>query len=758
MKDKPTNESNVKRYPVLRWSIATKLIVVFLALAIILMSLTAYYNLSQGQRLVAWGSVVGVIALVISILLARTITRPIRCLTGAMTSVEQGQPFEPVDIIDVTSGRDEVAQLGRVARGMIPTLHQREEKIKHLNLVLRAVRNVNQLITRERDRDRLLKGACDSLIETRGYYSAWIALLDETGALVTAAEAGLGEDFVPLVEQLKRGELAACGQRALRQSEVVVTKAPASVCAGCPLADKCGGRGVMAVRLEYGEKIYGLSSVSVPADFIADGEERDLFGEVAGDIAFALRNIELEEERQRAEERAQRFLEQQIAVNQLALALGETRDLDTIYHTIYEHVHVLMDADAFIVSFYDSETQLIHAGYVVNLGVVLDVANFPPIPLEEEGHGTQSQAIHTGEPFYTSDHRKALESTRTEYSIRDDGEIVKGPPPPGEQEDSTKSALYVPMKIEGQTIGVMQLQSLRLDAYTQEDIDLIAAVANVAAVAVQNARLYAAVQRELTERQRAEEALKEYSERLEEMVEERTQELCDAQERLICQEKLATLGQLAGGVGHELRNPLGVISNAVYFLQMMQPDADETIEEYLGIISSEVRGAEKIISDLLDFSRTRFPDREKIAISDLVAQVLERCPAPDNVEVTTEIAPDLPPVLVDPRQIGQVLGNLVTNAYQAMPDGGRLTIETSEVFRKPRSVAISISDNGCGISEENRAKIFEPLFTTKAKGIGLGLAMSKNLLEANGGSIGMESDVGKGSTFTVRLPVCEERS
>ncbi len=275
---------------------------------------------------------------------------------------------------------------------------------------------------------------------------------------------------------------------------------------------------------------------------------------------------------------------------------------------------------------------------------------------------------------------------------------------------------------------------------------------------------------EIAERKRAEEALQEYSERLEEMVEQRTQELRDTQERLIRKEKMAVLGQLAGGVGHELRNPLGVISNAIYFLQMTLAEADETTSEYLGIISSEVRCAEKIVSGLLDFSRTRLPDREKIAVSDLVAQVLQRQPPPRDVEVTIKISSDLPPVFVDPRQIGQVLGNLVTNAYQAMPDGGRLMIHVSEgegigrhgdtgtgrpgddlpITPSP-CLRVSISDTGCGISEENLEKIFEPLFTTKAKGIGLGLPISRNLVEGNGGSIEAESEMGKGSTFTVRL-------
>jgi len=276
---------------------------------------------------------------------------------------------------------------------------------------------------------------------------------------------------------------------------------------------------------------------------------------------------------------------------------------------------------------------------------------------------------------------------------------------------------------------------------------------------------------DITERKQAEEALKEYSERLEEMVEERTKELRDAQEELVRKEKLAVLGQLAGGVGHELRNPLGVISNAVYYLQIILPDADEATKEYLEMISSEVHRSEKIVSDLLDFSRSKPADREEIAVSDLVAQLLERQPPPEDVKVTTRIASDLPLVFVDPRQIGQVLVNLVTNAYEAMPEGGRLTIKAEG--EKDR-VYLSITDTGCGIPQENMERLFEPLFTTKARGIGLGLAVSKNLVEANGGSIEVKSpstefipseaeglrtgEEGKGSTFTLILPTKEVQS
>ncbi|MBL7177824.1 MAG: PAS domain S-box protein [Desulfobacteraceae bacterium] len=258
--------------------------------------------------------------------------------------------------------------------------------------------------------------------------------------------------------------------------------------------------------------------------------------------------------------------------------------------------------------------------------------------------------------------------------------------------------------------------------------------------------------KDTTELKRAEEALKKYSERLEQMVEERTKELKDAQEQLVRREKLAILGQLAGGVGHELRNPLGVISNAVYYLKMVMPDAEETIKEYLETISEEVNRSTKIISDLLDFSRIKSVERKEIAVSDLGTQALEKQPVPENVKMATTIPSDLPPVFVDNKQINQVLLNLVTNACQAMPEGGKLSISA---IAKQDKVHVSVTDTGSGISKENMEKLFEPLFTTKARGIGLGLAVSKNLVEANGGSIKVESEKGKGSTFTVILPTKE---
>jgi len=198
--------------------------------------------------------------------------------------------------------RERTAELVEASEKLKKEITERkwvEERIEHLNLVLRAIRNINQLIIRERDRDRLLQGSCENLIETRGYYNAWIAILDESGRLVTSAEAGLGEDFLPIVERLKCCELPDCGQRALSQSGVVTIEEPASTCADCPLAKKYCSRGAISVRLEHGGKVYGLLTVSIHKAIAADEEEKVLFKEVAGDIAFALHSIEVEEEHKR---------------------------------------------------------------------------------------------------------------------------------------------------------------------------------------------------------------------------------------------------------------------------------------------------------------------------------------------------------------------------------------------------------------------------------------------------------------------------
>jgi CheY-like chemotaxis protein len=183
-----------------------------------------------------------------------------------------------------------------------------ETELRHLNAALRAIRSVNQLIVREKEPDRLIQGICKSLIETRGYPSAWIALTDADGAPAMKAQAGLGEAFTPLGELLQHGELPPCGQRVQEHLGAMVIDDPTSICADCPLADCCDGA-KMAARLEHDGTVYGLLAVSLPSDIAADEEEQALVAEIAGDIAFALWGIELEEKRSRAKEELRRHHE-----------------------------------------------------------------------------------------------------------------------------------------------------------------------------------------------------------------------------------------------------------------------------------------------------------------------------------------------------------------------------------------------------------------------------------------------------------------
>ncbi len=273
---------------------------------------------------------------------------------------------------------------------------------------------------------------------------------------------------------------------------------------------------------------------------------------------------------------------------------------------------------------------------------------------------------------------------------------------------------------------------------------------------------------DITERKRAEAALKEYSERLEDMVAERTRELYAAQERLVRQEKLAILGQLAGGVGHELRNPLGAIKNAVFFLNMALLEPGPEVWETLEILNQEVVACERIIGSLLDFARPRAPVPRRVDVNAIMRETLARTALPESVEVATHLDDTLPAIQADPDQLGMVFGNLLRNAVQAMPGGGRLSVTTRPVpsasplllgeWSGVRWVAVSVADTGVGIPEEDLPKLFEPLFSTKAQGIGLGLAVSKLLVAAHGGSVEVQSQVGQGSTFTVKLPAEQEKT
>lgn len=263
-------------------------------------------------------------------------------------------------------------------------------------------------------------------------------------------------------------------------------------------------------------------------------------------------------------------------------------------------------------------------------------------------------------------------------------------------------------------------------------------------------RLIRGLEETTAELQASEEELRATKEELEAA----NEELREAQEQLVRSERLAAIGQLAGGVGHELRNLLSAIKNAVYYLKGKVSKSDLATTdprslEFLKIIDEEVESCSKIISDLLGFSRVGKPAVSPTRIEKIIEEVIARAHLPENIELIKELG-TLPRVAVNPDLIHHAFTNMLQNAKEAMPEGGELRIRARE---KGKFLEVELSDSGHGIPEEILGKIFDPLFTTKAKGIGLGLAVSKTIVERHGGSIGAKSEKGRGTSFTVRLPI-----
>ena len=258
------------------------------------------------------------------------------------------------------------------------------------------------------------------------------------------------------------------------------------------------------------------------------------------------------------------------------------------------------------------------------------------------------------------------------------------------------------------------------------------------------------IYRDITVRKAMEKKLQEYAEHLEEMVEERTRKLRESQERLLKSERLAAIGELATMVGHDLRNPLTSLQNACYYLKMkFGASKDEKLRKIFEVADREINYSNNIIKDLLDFSRVKKPELKKVDIISSIQDALTQLKFPENITLTTKFS-EAPTIEADPYQLRRVFQNITLNGVQAMPDGGELTVSTR---KNGDFVEVAFMDTGVGISEENMDKLFTPLFTTKAQGVGLGLAICKNLVEAHNGRIEVRSKVGEGSTFTVKLPI-----
>jgi signal transduction histidine kinase len=246
--------------------------------------------------------------------------------------------------------------------------------------------------------------------------------------------------------------------------------------------------------------------------------------------------------------------------------------------------------------------------------------------------------------------------------------------------------------------------------------------------------------------------LAEYSQQLEKLVAKRTAELKQTQAKLVKSERLATIGELAAMVGHDLRNPLTGIMGAAYYLKTRHcPELGAKGKEMLGTIENAITYSNKIVDDLLEYSRDLKLELAETTPKALLKTALSLFAVPEKIEVV-DATKDKPLVKVDTEKIRRVFVNLIKNAFDAMPEGGALTVRSREVKGK---LEIAFKDTGTGMSKETLSKLKGgvPLFTTKAKGMGFGLPICRRIAEVHGGKISVESKSGKGTTVTLTIPV-----
>ena len=308
-----------------------------------------------------------------------------------------------------------------------------------------------------------------------------------------------------------------------------------------------------------------------------------------------------------------------------------------------------------------------------------------------------------------------------------------------------RSAMAAPLKHHGKLLGILAVEHEEPEYFGENKLRMLRSIGEQAALAVRNAQLYATLQG--------------YAQNLEAMVEARTKELRNMQEKLIQSEKLAALGRLSAGIAHEVNNPLQPILNC---LEVAIEDLDNNVPvdpEGLRVAEMEVQRIKSIVSRLLDFARPTAGEKIQVDLPVLVKEVLvllnkqtERA----HVQIEARLNP-VPLLDGNPVQLKQVILNLLLNAFEAMPDGGQISIETRPSGDN-EGVYLIVNDTGHGMGGEIMARIFEPFYSTKEQGTGLGLAVTYGIIQGHGGEIKVESEENEGSRFIIWLPLSSQQA
>jgi signal transduction histidine kinase len=489
--------------------------------------------------------------------------------------------------------------------------------------------------------------------------------------------------------------------RVLREGRPVTLERPEDFLAGdWPPAERLGLQSALGLPIVIGGRCMGAVTMGRhhPRAFDATDVERGL-GVTQG-LAVSIEKANL------YQEATQRIAELSL-LHEVGRAITESLELGKILDTCADRLASLLDTSACFVLLMEGDSLV---GAAASGLARLEVSQIRLKP------GDQSLALAA------LDARRPLVATDAARDPRVNPLLVR--------RFEEKSLLAIPMIHRGRAIGVLMFDDRRSQRlFTPGEIERASLVASQLAAAVDNARLYEDLRRSYAE-------------------------LARTQEQLVEKERLAAIGELAAVVAHEVRNPLGAVFNATDTLRRLLGRGGQT-GMLLEILAEEAGRINHIVDDLLDFARPR-----PIAVTDVpLAQALDEAIAASlvrpGIRVERLVAPGVESVSVDSRQLRQALLNLFHNAVQAMPDGGVVRIHASPVERGGKRLAIEVADSGPGIDPDVRDRIFQPFFTTKATGTGLGLAVVRRIAESHGGSVEARNGERGGAVFTLLLPMSE---
>ena len=407
------------------------------------------------------------------------------------------------------------------------------------------------------------------------------------------------------------------------------------------------------------------------------------------------------------------------ALNAISKIISSSLNLDEILSSTIDNILDAPEVDSVRIYLLNDGKKVLNLA--AHKGLSTNFINKPFMKSREPGNGLLGQTLLNGEP-------KVVDNTLQSIGLDVDLLIEEG----------FQSTVYIPLTTRGASIGVMCVSSLNQNTFSSEFVEFLTAIGNHIGVAVDNANVH-------------------------KNIKEAYQDLKEVQEQIVWTEKLASLGKLAATIAHEINNPLAGVLNYIRLIikqlsrNRFSHEKFEDILRYLKIMESETARCGEIVKDLLSFARRTKITMESNSIEDIINKTLNLISHElemKELQVKKNIAPNLPKIKCDFKQIQQVLLNLMYNASEAMPNGGTLTVAADKADGGKALIEVAISDTGCGISEKNMENIFEPFFTTKeeGKGAGLGLSVVYGIIVRHNGTISVESEPGKGSTFKVRLP------